>query len=109
MMDDLYEKFRPQFVELARVRIERAKETLAARPEHAAMTVVIREFHSIAGEAGLLGLPHVMGLARQTEDLAKRFRDSGAAADADALAGAIRDLKTALELVGASSNPGGGA
>lgn len=105
MMDDLYEKFLPQFVELSRVRIERALETLAQperTAEHTTMTIVIRELHSITGEAGLLGLPHVMALARQTEELAKRLRDSGAAADADALTGAIRDLKDALELVGAS-------
>ena len=110
MMDDLYEKFLPQFVELAKARMDRSLELLA-KPDHAAITAVIRELHAIAGEAGLLGLPQIMGLARQTEDLARRLRDSGAAADvdADSLAGALRDMRNALELVGASRKPGGGA
>lgn len=107
-MDDLYEKFLPQFIELARVRMERAMEA-AARPELNALTVVIRELHSIAGEAGLLGLSSIMQLARRAEDQAKQLRDTRAEPDADALVGALRELRTAIELVGASLKPGGGA
>lgn len=108
MMDELYEKFLPQFVELARVRLERAMEA-AARPELATLQVVIRELHAIAGEAGLLGITSIMGLARQAEDHAKRLRDSGTQGNADAFVGALQDLRNALEHVGASGKPSGGA
>ncbi|HWU88915.1 MAG TPA: Hpt domain-containing protein [Kofleriaceae bacterium] len=107
MMDDLYEKFLPQFVDLARVRLERALETIA-RSDPNAMTAVIRELHAIAGEAGLLGLGPIMGLARQAEDLAKRLRDSSAT-DASPLVAALEELKQALERVGPKNKPGGGA
>jgi len=107
MMEDLYEKFLPQFVEQARARIARATATLA-QPDPSAMTVVVREIHSIAGEAGLLGQGGIMALARQGEELAKRVRDAGAApaeGDLQALAGALRELEQALDQIGAKSKP----
>ena len=107
MMEDLYAKFLPQFVSLAEGRLARCAEALA-QPDQAAGALVIREMHAIAGEAGLLGLAQIMGLARQGEELGKRLRDSGATADADALTGTLQDLKNALALVGASSKPKGG-
>lgn len=102
MIKDLYEKFLPQFVELARVRLERAHEAVA-RPEIAAMTVVIRDLHAIAGEAGLLGLAAIVPLARQAEERAKRLRESTADADRAAFAGTIQELKRAVEVIEAST------
>lgn len=101
MMDDLYAKFLPQFVQLARGRIERAMD-LVARSDASAMATVVRELHAIAGEAGLLGQGAIMALARKGEEMAKKIRDSGAApgADPDALAGILRELKDALEQAG---------
>lgn len=101
MIKDLYEKFLPQFVELARVRMERAQEAVL-RPEIAAMTVVIRELHAIAGEAGLLGLAPIVPLARQAEERAKRLRESTTDTDRTAFAGALAELKGAIEVVEAS-------
>jgi HPt (histidine-containing phosphotransfer) domain-containing protein len=68
----------------------------------------MRELHAIAGEAGLLGIAPVMQLARQAEDRAKRLRDDATQPNADALAAALRELRSALDLVGASSRPPGG-
>jgi HPt (histidine-containing phosphotransfer) domain-containing protein len=106
MTEDLYAKFLPQFVQLARGRLERVTESVA-RADSAAMAIVARELHAIAGEAGLLGQSAVLALARKGEDLAKKLRDSSAGADIDALAGTVRDLKNALELVGAPAKSGG--
>lgn len=106
MMEDLYAKFLPQFVEISRGRLERALEA-AGRPDAASLTSVIRELHAIAGEAGLLGQGAIMRQARGAEELAKRIRDASAP-EADALVAALQELKQALEIVGASSKPGGG-
>jgi chemotaxis protein histidine kinase CheA len=99
MMDDLYAKFLPQFVQLARGRVDRSLE-LVARPDAAAMASVVRELHAIAGEAGLLAQGAIMALARKGEELAKKIRDSNADGDVAALAATLRELKDALEVVG---------
>jgi HPt (histidine-containing phosphotransfer) domain-containing protein len=97
-MDELYAKFLPQFLELARERMQRAYAT-AARPETAALTVMVRDLHGIAGESGLLGLAQIVPIARRAEDQAKRLRDAGGGADAGALVGALDELRGAIEAV----------
>ena len=104
MMEELYAKFVPQFLELARERMQRAYEA-AAKPEGPALTVVIRDLHGIAGEAGLLGLAHLIPIARNAEEHAKRLRDAPGADAASAFVGALNELGAALETVGASSKP----
>jgi HPt (histidine-containing phosphotransfer) domain-containing protein len=101
MMEELYAKFLPQFLELAHERMKRAYET-AAQPEAAALTVVVRDLHGIAGEAGLLGLAQIVPIARRAEDQAKRLRDAGASAGADtaALVAALDEIRGALEALG---------
>lgn len=99
-MDELYAKFLPQFVELARARMQRAQGA-AARPDVPALAEVIRELHAIAGEAGLLGLTAIVPIARSAEDHAKRLRDARPDADAGAFAAALDELGRALEAVGA--------
>src|SRR5690349_12104731 len=95
-MDDLYGRFLPQFVALARSRVEMAIAA-ATRRDHGAITTVVRELHSLAGEAGLLGLSGVIPLARECEHKAKLLHISRADADADALVAALGQLSLVVE------------
>lgn len=97
-MDELYRKFLPQFVSLARSRVQSAKAiaTAAGRDEDATKHVV-RELHTLAGEAGLLGLKDVVPLARLCEQRAKELQTSRADADAEGLVAALRQLEGAIE------------
>jgi HPt (histidine-containing phosphotransfer) domain-containing protein len=100
-MDELYAKFLPQFVELARQRMRRARDA-AAHPDAPALTAVMRELHAIAGEAGLLGLASIVPIARGAEERAKQLRDGRDGADPDAFASALDDLGHAIEAASAS-------
>jgi HPt (histidine-containing phosphotransfer) domain-containing protein len=57
----------------------------------------VRELHSLAGEAGLLGLHQIIPVARDGEQKAKRLHTSHADADADALAAALRELDQIID------------
>lgn len=107
-MEELYAKFLPQFTELARGRVQRAYEA-CERPDAPTLTLVMRELHAIAGEAGLLGLASIVPIARNAEEQAKRLRDGhgGGVPDAAAFVGALDALSSALDAVGASSKPPG--
>jgi len=59
----------------------------------------VRELHSLAGEAGLLGLHQVIPIARDGEQKAKRLRTSRADADAEALIAALRQLDQIIEAI----------
>ncbi len=109
MTSELYAKFLPQFTELARDRVQRAYEA-SARPDEPTLTVVARELHTIAGEAGLLGLAAIVPIARNAEEHAKRLRDDRAGADqAGAFVGALDELRAALDALAASGAPKHGA
>lgn len=97
-MEELYAKFLPQFLELARERMKRAYETIE-RPDHAALVVTVRDLHGIAGEAGLLGLSQIVPLARNGEELAKKLRDNAPGADLGDLIAALEELTRALDVV----------
>jgi HPt (histidine-containing phosphotransfer) domain-containing protein len=101
MMDELYAKFLPQFVELARDRMQRARE-IAGRRDAASLTAVMRELHAIAGEAGLLGLSSIVPAARRAEEQAKRLLDGDAAADGGAFTTALDELSLAIDACGSS-------
>jgi len=103
-MEELYAKFLPQFLELARERMQRAYEA-AARPDGPTLTTVMRDLHGIAGEAGLLGMAHLVPISRNAEEHAKRLRDAGPGADAGALVGALDELRAAIEAIGAAHKP----
>jgi chemotaxis protein histidine kinase CheA len=103
-MDELYAKFLPQFAQLARDRMQRAYEA-SARPDAPTLTTVMRDLHSIAGEAGLLGLSSIVPIARNAEEHAKRLRDDRTEAGAGAFVGALDELKTAIDALGAASKP----
>jgi HPt (histidine-containing phosphotransfer) domain-containing protein len=101
-MDELYAKFLPQFRELARQRMARARSALTAQLDPPAMTAVMRELHGIAGEAGLLGLAEIVPIARAAEERAKQLRDGPAGADVGAFTQALDDLGNALDALGAA-------
>jgi HPt (histidine-containing phosphotransfer) domain-containing protein len=102
-MEDLRAKFVPQFVALARARLSVALAAVARR-DHGATTKTVRELHSLAGEAGLLGLDAVIPLARDSEHKAKLLRVSQADADADALVAALRELELVIESIAATGS-----
>ena len=109
MIDDLYEKFLPQFVELSKTRMERI-EAGAAKADAASLTTAMRELHAIAGEAGLLGLAHLVPLARTAEEAAKHQRDARTEDNVAALGNALQELRTALDaVVAAAGKPRGGS
>jgi HPt (histidine-containing phosphotransfer) domain-containing protein len=108
MMEELYAKFLPQFTELARERMQRA-HAAAAQPDVPALTVVMRDLHAIAGEAGLLGLARLVPIARAAEEQAKRLRDAHPGTDAGSFIGALNELESALAALGAASKPAEGS
>jgi HPt (histidine-containing phosphotransfer) domain-containing protein len=100
-MDDLSAKFLPQFLELARSRVTTAIKAAVARDHHAT-TAIARNLHTLAGEAGLLGLHDVVPLARDSEHKAKSLGASRAEADAELLVDALRRLERVIESIGAT-------
>jgi HPt (histidine-containing phosphotransfer) domain-containing protein len=107
-MEDLHAKFLPQFVVLARSRVALAIKAVTER-DHAATAKVVRELHTLAGEAGLLGLHEVVPLARAGEQKAKSLHASQAESDADGLVAALRQLEGVIEGIAASHPPKPGA
>lgn len=108
MTDEILTAFAPQFTALARERLARATEVVERR-DYAALPKTVRELHAIVGESALLGITPVIGIARGTENLAKRLLATHADADADALLAAIRELASTLESVQTTTPGGGGA
>ncbi len=106
MMDELHAKFLPQFVALARQRVEKALGVVERR-EIAGVPAVLRELHALAGEAGLLGLERIVPLARETETHAKQFYATRGDDVAAALVETLGQLQRAIELV-APAKPDGG-
>lgn len=102
MEEDLYARFLPQFVTLARTRLT-AAISVAIRRDHAATATMIRDLHTLAGEAGLLGLSAVVPLARECEQKAKTLHISRADADAEELVAALRNLEQIIESIGVTN------
>ena len=100
-MDDLHAKFMPQFLELARSRLAAALKAATAR-DHLAAATTARNLHTLAGEAGLLGLHDVVPLAREGEQKAKALGASRTDADAELLLDALRRLQQIIESIGAT-------
>jgi HPt (histidine-containing phosphotransfer) domain-containing protein len=103
-MEDLYAKFLPQFVTLARSRVAVAI-TVATQHDQAATTTIVRELHTLAGEAGLLGLGEVVPLARDCEAKAKALNRSRDVADAELLVAALRQLEQVIDGIAAPGSP----
>lgn len=105
-MDDLVAKFLPQFLPLARSRVE-VTLTGVERRDPATLTKSLRELHTLAGEAGLLGLSDIIPLARDCEKKAKAVQASHAEADAESLVAALHQLKQVIEGI-AAAHPSAG-
>ena len=82
-MDDLYARFLPQFVALARTRLAQAISTAGTRDD-GAVTTTVRE---------------LVPLARDCEQKAKQLLISRADADVDVLIAALRQLVGRIEEV----------
>lgn len=100
-MDELYARFLPQFVALARTRLATAI-SIAGQRDHAATNTMVRELHTIAGEAGLLGLTSVVPLARECEHKAKLLHGGGL--DADGLLASLHRLAQEIEALSPTSS-----
>lgn len=98
MTDDFLARFMPKFTAIAKTRIARSLELANQRsPEQ--VPAIMRELHSIAGEAGLLGLGTLVVLARSGEEHAKRLRTTRSDEDANALLAVLTELESALESI----------
>ena len=104
MMEELAARFLPQFIALARTRLQ-AATTAVTGGDHAADPVMERELHALAGEAGLLGLRDLIPVARDCEQKARVLRASHKAADADALLVALRELGRMIDGIAAAKLP----
>jgi HPt (histidine-containing phosphotransfer) domain-containing protein len=91
MIEDLQARFLPQFVALARTRLATCRAAVEGS-DPAARVTMVRDLHTVAGEAGLLALTEAMELARAAEVLAKAG-DPGLPAALERLALAIEALR----------------
>jgi hypothetical protein len=98
-MEDLLAKFLPQFVTLARSRIEVAITSAPKRDAESAK-LTVRELHTLVGEAGLLGLGQVVPLARDCEQKAKTLHGNPSDADIARLIEGLRELDRVISSLG---------
>jgi HPt (histidine-containing phosphotransfer) domain-containing protein len=94
-MEDVRRKFLPRFTALAAERI-RVGLTVASNVEGDAALHLARELHSMAGEAGLLGLGELLTLARTAEVAATQLHASRVPSKRTALERALFDLHVAV-------------
>jgi HPt (histidine-containing phosphotransfer) domain-containing protein len=94
-MDELIAKFLPRFAALARQRVLVALE-IARERRHGSAPQVVHDLHALAGEAGLLGLEQVIGVARRAEEAARRFAASRDDGDARGLHECLVQLERAV-------------
>jgi HPt (histidine-containing phosphotransfer) domain-containing protein len=102
MDEDLYTRFLPQFIPVARARVATALAA-ARRRDHSANMTIVRELHTLAGEAGLLGLGELVPVARNCENKAKLLDISGNDQDAEQLLVALQELERMVEGIVASA------
>lgn len=100
MMDEVRQKFLPRFTSLARERIARAKELAQVRPKGEEALGLAREFHSLAGEAGLLGLGELIQLARAVEEAATQIHNDRSTERIGTLRDTLAALERALDTIG---------
>jgi HPt (histidine-containing phosphotransfer) domain-containing protein len=103
-MDDLYAKFLPQFIALARQRIA-SSLTVATQGDGAHTKTIAHEMHTLGGEAGLLGLIKVVPLARECQQRAKLVHTQ---VEFDALIAVLRELEQVIDGLEAKGPEGGG-
>ncbi|MBE7451148.1 MAG: response regulator [Kofleriaceae bacterium] len=106
MTDDLRARFLPRFVEVAARRVARGLEAVTG-PGPGQALVARTELHSLAGEAGILGLVEVAAAAQAGEEESRRWLEAGDDVDARArCAVALRTVSRLLrELAAARAVP----
>lgn len=102
-MEELYAKFLPEFVKLARSRIA-AAITSAGQVDAAEAKKRTRELHTLAGEAGLLGLSHIVPLARGCEAKSAKLEAQPSDADAAVFIASLRELSSVIESLSAAKS-----
>lgn len=101
MIEELQARYLPRFVEVAQQRIARGLE--AVTPAGAGAPQVARsELHTLAGEAGILGLTDLATRARAGEADCKRWLDDGDVAARARCAIALRALGGQLRQLAAA-------
>lgn len=103
-MDDIQATFLHRFTALARTRLANALDAVTKR-DPAGMQTTVRDMHSLAGEAGLLGLREVVPLARSGEDRAKKMCAEPTDETVDAVIATIREIGSAVERLAAGARP----
>jgi len=98
--EDIQATFMHRFTSLARTRVSHALDATSRR-DPAALAVVVRDMHSLAGEAGLLGLAEVVPLARSGEDRARQLVGTASAEAADQMLDVLRALEQVVERLAA--------
>jgi HPt (histidine-containing phosphotransfer) domain-containing protein len=96
MSQDIIAMFLPRFVTNARGYIAGATAATERR-DPAALAGVVRNMHSIAGEAGLLGFRELVALAREGEARAQRLAAEPSDHAAAQLTDAIARLATEVD------------
>jgi HPt (histidine-containing phosphotransfer) domain-containing protein len=96
--DDLQSAFVPRFVKSARTRLMRALAD-TRNHVHAETPRTVADLHTIAGDAGLLGLPKLAELARSCEDAARNAQHSCEDAELDHLADMLGELSDSIDLL----------
>lgn len=100
-MDEILKRFLPQFCVTAQDRI-RAAQACIADAEAGAATLV-SEFHTMAGEAAMLGLAEVADVARSAEAAARTLGTPEGKNAAVTCARALRTLARAISQLQASA------
>lgn len=96
MLADLQRKFFPRFAKSAKERIADGHRT-AQHVEGDGALHLARHMHSLAGEAGLLGLGDLVVIARVAEEAATQLHADGSDARRDGLVAALTELEAALQ------------
>lgn len=103
-MDDVRKKFLPRFTALAKERIRVGMRVASTLSGDEALHVA-RELHSLAGEAGLLGLGDLLALARRAEEAATELHASRVEPRRVALEHALLELHAAVSSVERELDP----
>ncbi len=96
VIEDIQRTFMHRFTALARTRVANALDAVTRR-DPAAIAVAVRDLHSVAGEAGLLGLAEVVPLARRGEDHAKLLAGAPTEEGSDEMIVLLRELEQVVE------------
>jgi HPt (histidine-containing phosphotransfer) domain-containing protein len=96
--NDLHAAFVPRFAKSARTRLTRALADIHNHV-HAETPRTVSDLHTIAGDAGLLGLRQIAELARSCEDAARSAQKSCDDAELDHLADMLGELSDSIDLL----------